>query len=650
MKKLLSIVALIGLLSFGISKAFSQTGTTATGNGIYAIIDTTYHVGSATLGASHAKITLKNTTSDLYAGVQFRVFYDKTAFVKADVTLIGSTSNLDLQYLDNPSNGYVTITLVYTGSDSGYSLIDGETFDITLTHSQQSVFYSINSISPLTWSGVISYPSYAALQAGIDAPLSLYSYGGNWIKQSLKFHGRFTNITGTPAKNLYLGLEKKVKNSVDWSTHAVYKTDEVGKFAFNEDIDTTYYDIRLAITGDTMQVGNIISTADAQLINQWALGGAIPQGFDFYTGDVNSSGSITITDAYGVFGKISGRFNSWPAGTPKIKFFTETEYNTIVNNPATNYTSSITGSTNFYYPIHANVVDSVVYYIAVPGDANGTGYNMARITPITINTTGTSIIPSQIETIVDETVEYDFPTNQMEISMPKLQVTEGNLVNVPVTIKTKGIEVSALQLGMLYDQSILEFKELQNSEKSMYWMSALNPTDGIVEWSGYDPSSNKKYLVPDNYNIFTLQFLAKEPQADWVQSPLWTTRKFSGDDKSKDMSILSANGIMVVAKVIRKNGFDIPGFTEESNMIVYPNPTTGEFSVTFNVKEEGHVHLYIIDQNGKIIRALLDKELTIGSYTFSSNIDNLSDGIYIANLRKREGAETTKILKIKQIK
>ena len=44
-----------------------------------------------------AKLTLKNTTLTKYTGVQFRVFYDKVAFVNASVALLGTTTNLDMQ-------------------------------------------------------------------------------------------------------------------------------------------------------------------------------------------------------------------------------------------------------------------------------------------------------------------------------------------------------------------------------------------------------------------------------------------------------------------------------------------------------------------------------------------------------------------------
>jgi hypothetical protein len=639
MKQFLTALAMLVLI-FSTNSLRAQSGPPAPGNGIYAIIDTTYQVGTFTQGVSHARITLKNTTATKYTAVQFRVFYDKNAFSGATVSLVGSTTNLDLQYLTNTANGFVTITLVYTGSSSTYTLADGERFDITFTHVAGASFFALPSISNLTWSGVQTYNQYAASQIGLDTTLALHSYGGQWYQPHLSYHGTFTNTTGTPAKNLKLALEKKVKTGSTWSQHAVYTTNLSGNFSFNEIIDTTYYDVRLAIKGDTMNVGNVISSADAQLINQWVLGGATPSGWDFYTGDVNESDNLTITDAYGVFGRISGRFNAWPNNTKDIKFFTVAEKNTITGSPSTNYTSSITGVTNFYFNILPGQPDSVTFYVLVPGDANGTGYHMARLTPITILPDPDPNYPSAMENVIDMSVEYDFPTSTMEVNMPSIKVNEGNLVEIPVTLKTNGKDISALQLGMLYDQELLEFKELQNSDKSMFWMSSLNPMDGMVDWIGYDPSVDKKYMIPDNYNIFTLKFIAKKPQGEWATAPLYTTNKFSGDNNSKDMTIFPTNSILVVAKMATINN-------ESDHMILYPNPTTGDFNINFTVKEKGNVKLYVVGMNGSVEKVILDKVMPAGTYTYSSNIENVVNGIYIATLQSHNQTEGLKVIKQK---
>ncbi len=631
---------LLSLLSIPMGYLFAQSGPPAPGNGIYALIDTTYQLGTFTQNQSQARITLKNTTATKYTGVQFRVFYDKNAFSSASVALIGSPSNLDLQSLDNNSNGYVTITLVYTGSSSTYTIPDGERFLVTFNHVQAASFFALPSVDSLKWTGAQVYNQYAASQPGFDTTLTLYSYGGAWNQPTLDFHGTFTNVTGSPAKNLPLSLQKKVKTGSIWSQHASYLTDINGDFSFSEIIDTTYYDVRLAIQGDTMGVGNVISSADAQLINQWILGGATPTGWDFYTGDVNGSNNLTITDAYGVFGRISGRFSFWPNNVKDVKFFTVSEFNTVTGAPATNYTSTIPGVTNFFYNILPGQPDSVTFYVLVPGDANATGYHMARFTPITILPNPDPNYPSEMENVIDMNVEYDFPTKTMEVNMPTIKVNEGNMVELPITIKTNGESLSALQLGMIYDETLLEFKELQNSDKSMFWISSLNPMNGIIEWTGYDPSADKKYMIPDNYNVFTLKFIAKKPQGEWEASPLYTTRKFSGDETSKDMSITPTNGILIVAKMATvENGSD--------KAFVYPNPTTGDFYINFSVKESGDVKLYVMNTQGAIEHIILEKNMPAGNYTYFSNIQNLASGVYIATVQSQNQSEGLRIIKQK---
>jgi len=633
------VVALIFLLPLASN---AQSGPPAPGTGVYAIIDTTYQVGSHTEGVSKAKITLQNTTSTLITGVQFRVFYDKNAFSSATPSLLGTTTNLDLKYVDSNASGFVTITLVYTGSSSSYSIANGETFEIAFNHVGASTFFSLSTITDLTWSGVNTFPQMAATNPGLDANLSLHSYGGVWKKPELIFSGNFTNTTGTKAKNLTLALEKKVKTTSSWSQHASYTTDVNGDFSFTEIIDTTYYDVRLAVKGDTLTVGNVISTADADLINQWVLGSATPSGFDFYTGDVNGSNNISITDAYGVFGRIAGRFSAWPNSVKDVKFFTPTEYATITGSPSTNHTSSIPGVTNFYYDILPGQPDSVQFYVLVVGDANGTGYHMARLTPITQTITPQPGTPAASENVIDMKVEYDFPTSNIEVNLPNLNVNEGNLVELPVVVKTNGKSISSLQLALIYNDTLLDFRDVQNSSKAMNWMSSINPTNGTIEWAGYDPSANHSYMIPDGYEVFKLRFAAKRPQSQWGQSPLYTSRKFSGDENSKDLSMTPTNGILVVYRMSAPGGTIV---LEETKLMVYPNPTTGFTSITFDVKKAGRVHLSVHDMAGNKLITILEKDMPSGNFTYNFNLDPYNEGFYFATLQSNSQRGSAKIIK-----
>ena len=630
--KILKIISSLLLLITFASTAIAQSGPPAPSNGIWGIIDTNYQVGTSVQGHTTAKLSFQNTTASEIAGFQFRVFYDDNAFSSASVSIIGSSANLYLQSIDNNANGYLTITLVYTGASSNYTIPSGELLLIDFTHiTPSSAFQALNAISNLTWTGLSAYPQIAAEQPGNDIALSLHNYGGNFIQQSLDFHGTFTNVTGTAAKNLHLALDKKPKTSNVWTQHSTYMTDINGDFQLSETIDTTFWDVRLAIQGDTMVAGNVISVADAQLVNQWVIGGATPQSWNYYTSDVNADNNLTISDAWGVFGRISGRFSVWPNNVKDVKFFTVAEHTTITSNPATNYTSSISGQTNFYFNILPGQPDSVTFYVLVPGDANNTGYHMARLVPIEIeNPTNAPL------NLIDESVLYDFVVDSMEVNVPSLSVEEGNLVKLPVKVFTNGFKISSLQLSLLYDGELLEFLELTNSEKSMKWMSFINPMSGIVEWGGYD-ATNKENLFIDGETVFTLNFLAKKPQGEWAVSPLYTTRKFVGDENSTDMQITPTNGVYEVKSI---QGIEL----KENEILVYPNPTTGEVIIKFNVPVDGNVNLSFVDGNGKKVITVFEQYMPSGNYSYSSNLKNFTPGIYYTTLMTSTAISVSKTI------
>ena len=608
--------------------AFSQVPA-APSNGLWGIIASQYQVGTTTQGNTTAKITLQNTTLTKFAGVQFRVFYDKIAFTNATVSLIGSTTNLDLQYISNAANGYITVTLSYTGPSASYTIPNGERFLITFTHAAAATFNNLASISNLTWTGLQTFTPYAAKQDGMDTTLSVHNYGGVFTPVNFAYHGTFTNVTGTGAKTLKLALERRPLGGSTWAQHSVYTTDNDGDFTISVPLDTTYWDVRLAVQGDTMGVGNIVSSTDAQLINQWVLGNGTMTGFDYYTADVNGSYGTTISDVWGVFGRVSGRFTSWPNNTKDVKFFTAPQYTTI-NGSSTNYTSTIAGVTNFTFEILPGQPDSVVYYVMVPGDANGTGYHMARVTPIEVVVGPAPGLESQIYNVIDTKVEYDFPTQSIEVNVPNISVQSGNLVELPVKVKTNGIELSSLQFGLKYNDTLLQFKGVISSAASMKWLTYINPNDNEIDWGGFDPTNNSNSLK-DGDQVVTFQFLALQPQNLWDASPLYTTRKFAGNTGSDDLTLTPTNGILQVLKMEGGN------ILNDNNMEVFPNPYQDEVTITFKVEETTNATLSVYDLVGRKLATILDTQIPNGIYNYTKDLGQLERGVYIVKLSVDNG-------------
>jgi len=599
---------------------YAQSASTSPGTGHWVVIDSGYQVATSSAGQTVAPLYFYNTsTSENITGMQYRVFYDKTAFTAVVPSLKISSSDQYLQYVDDNTNGHLTVTVAYTGSSSTFNYSNGATFDLTFTHASESIWNTLDSIKTLKISGVQSFSNKAATSWGNDTTLVVYSYGGRFNQKVLRFAAKFKNVTGSDAKFLWVSLEKRAKGSSSWSQIEAKTTNSLGHVVFKKFLDTTYWDVRMVVKGDTMTPGNVFSTADAQKINQAILAQYSPAGFDYYTMDVNGSdGSITIADVYSVYGRLAGRFTAWPNSKKDILFFTVAEYNAI-NGSSTNYTGTYTGETNFIYSVDGK--DSITYYVAVKGDANSTGFKMARLTPIKI------VNPANAKKyIIDETVQYDFPAETIEINMPKVTVDEGNLVNVPVKVLTDGKNLGALQLDLRYDTAYLEFKKVENTEKIMKWTSYLNPSNGTISWGGADLTNEN--MLNDGEQVFTLQFIAKKPQDSWATAALWTGAKYVGDKNSKDMNITPAMGVIEVRR-INKGTISL---NDLNSIIVFPNPTEGDVQVQFKIKEDGYVDMSISDEVGRRIQTLLKENMPAGKYKYLAKLDSLADGIYVLSV------------------
>ena len=628
MKKIILFV--VGVLSLTTS-LFAQSAATSPGTGHWVVIDSGYQVATNTVGKTVAPLHFYNTsTSEKITGMQFRVFYDKTAFVGVVPSLKISTSDQYLQYVDSNTQGFLTVTLAYTGSSTTYNYSDGATFDLTFTHAGESTWNTLDSIKTLKVAGVKSFSNRAATNWGNDTTLVVYSYGGRFNQKVLRFATKFKNVTGSDAKNLTVSLEKRAKASSTWTEVAAQKTNSNGVTVFRKFLDTTYWDVRIVVKGDTMTPGNVFSTADAQKVNQSILGQYTPTGFDYYTMDVNgTTGDISIADVYSVYGRLAGRFSAWPNSKKDVMFFTVAEYNSI-NGATSNLTSTYSTINNFTYSVDGK--DSITYYVAVKGDANATGFKMARLTPIKIINQNNAK-----NYIIDKTVRYDDPTLEtIEINMPKVKVEDGNLVNVPVKVITNGKDLGALQLDLKYDTAYLVFKNVEVTEKVMKWTSYTNPSNGIVSWGGADLTNSN--LLKDGEAVFTLQFIAKKPQDSWATAAIWTSEKYVGDKNARDMNITPTMGIIEV----RRKG--TVNFNQVEELIAFPNPTEGAIQVQFKLAEETDVNLSLYNEVGQMVQNILDQHMPVGNYRYSVDLQRLPDGVYILTLKTEKQILDSKLL------
>jgi hypothetical protein len=607
MKKVLSFLALLCLTVI----TFAQTCPTPNGNSI--IIKPSYTVSSSIANQTDVKICYNNTTTSRITALQFKITYDTVAFKNPSVRLlIPDSTNSYLQFYVN--KGTITISTVYDGPNLNYTYASGELFNINFNHSVASTFQYLTSISALSFDN--SYPTIASTNNGKDTTLTRFNAGGVFVRPSINFAGTFKNVTGSFTKSLLVGLWKQPKIGGDWTLVNVETTDINGRFAFNPIVDTTFWTCKVEVRGDTLSLGNVVTTADAQKVNRFVLGIENPKSFDFHTSDPNNTGSISISDVYTIFNRIAGRFNSF--STPDVRFFTDVQYNTVITDSLTNHSLDIPGTPNYSFTI-VRGVDSIMVYVLATGDVNETGFRMARLVPIKI--TNPLNTPNFI---IDQTTDYYASLNEMEINLPTLNVEEGNLVNIPVKVLTNGQSLGAMQLSLKYDKDLLEFKGVASKGATSNWMSFTNANNNEVEWGGVDLSEQNK--ISDGEEVVVLQFTAKKPKDEWSGSPLYVTRKFVGNAIAKDLSIRPTDGRVDILKT----KFSDVSLNGVIDIMVYPNPTSGIVAVQFNIPDNTMASIYFIDLKGNKVAEVTSGKMPKGEYRYTANLTSLPPSAYVA--------------------
>ncbi len=81
----------------------------------------------------------------------------------------------------------------------------------------------------------------------------------------------------------------------------------------------------------------------------------------------------------------------------------------------------------------------------------------------------------------------------------------------------------------------------------------------------------------------------------------------------------------------------------------YPNPFNPSTTITFGLKEKGHVSLRIYDASGRLVATLVDETRTAGSYIVEwngreKNASSVASGVYFYKLSSKDFEETKKMI------
>jgi hypothetical protein len=363
MKKLLLALSTVLVTTFAAAQTTAPDATKP-----YLIFDATYDLQPVGAGnPTDVVIYYDNQTGTANKALQFRFWYDAGVFDAPTVTYTGAETNNYFQYNVNDTEGSVTVSWVYTGNDINFDIAGGSMFNVALPF---DVGFNNGAISNMAFTGASSFPSYGTLADGTDTDLGLHNYGGVLQEPVFNYTATILNSGNNPAEAIPVILQKSADGTT-WTDLQTVNTTATGQAVFEGNLDQSYWQIRVKINSG-LDASSALSTADANMIAQLAIGLQTPTGIQYYTANPNQANSITAADSFTVFNRLAQNANSYP-NNPDVLFFTEAQYTTILN-ATTNQSSTIPGLATFVSPLINNTT-SGNYYMLILGDANGTGLN-----------------------------------------------------------------------------------------------------------------------------------------------------------------------------------------------------------------------------------------------------------------------------------
>ena len=363
MKKILLILSVFLVTITGFTQQVAPDNTKP-----YLVFDASYNLAPVASGTNtQVAIYYSNLNATAIKAIQFRFWYDKNVFDSPTVTYTGTETNSVFNTKVNTTEGNVTVTWVYTGTNASFNIANGAMFNAALPF---KAAYTNGAVTAMAFTGATAFSSYGTLANGNDTALGLQNYGGAFTEPVFNYAATFLNNPTNPSTDIPVILQKSADGTT-WTDVMTVNTVVTGVAAFTTNLDQNYWQIRVKVAPGITAPG-ALAAADADMIAQLATGLQTPTGTQFYTANPNQVNSITISDSYTVFSRLAQGLATYTS-TPDILFFTEAQYNTIAA-ATTDQSITIPGQSTF---LSANINNTTAanYYLLVLGDANGTGHN-----------------------------------------------------------------------------------------------------------------------------------------------------------------------------------------------------------------------------------------------------------------------------------
>jgi hypothetical protein len=179
---------------------------------------------------------------------------------------------------------------------------------------------------------------------------------------------------------------------------------------------------------------------------------------------------------------------------------------------------------------------------------------------------------------------------------------------------------------------------------SVRWAQIMHVSDGTI------------YMVATSTGIYATDTLLLAGGTNWVQQGANTI----GNAVCDMIDFRESDGLVVIAT--HSNGIfsanltsindivsvkDIEKSKNELLLTNYPNPFTDNTNIEFTLNKKANVTLQILDECGRIVETIVNKNLPEGKHNFTFERRNLAAGIYYCSLIADDKRKTIKMVIVK---
>lgn len=600
----------------------------------YVLVDTSFIVGSFLQGSTTLYLHYNYTGSEKVKAIQTRIYFDTAAFSGVTATAGPTIENESVYFRSNRVANYLTLTVSYTGNNTGWTFPAGAWVKLVFNHGPRFIDVDPDSIKLV---GTPTYSNRATINSGTDVTLGMTNYGGRFIRPPFVMPLYVFNQDESPLGDVKVQFfhRKKANTAANWDSVDTYLTDSTtGKVTLRTNVDTSISFVKIRIDGDTAKAGDAVNITDAYKINEVVLETDTLSKFEYFAADINKNEIYTISDAFLVFNRIAQgapRWESFLPGTKDLMLFRKEQKQLVFANPGTNYTPTM-------FPTHdlvdtLNGEDSVSYWGVLLGDANGTG-----LTNIGMIVGKNTDDPSSPEYVRDVRVSYGKAKEKVSFELPRLTISNESEVTIPVTLVTNGVDIGSLQFGVVYDTTLLQFKNIDVSEQVKGWTSYILVKGNHVEWGGYE-TSNKQDVIRSNAEVFNLTFTVKK--TGWTESPVRVVTKAVGNSKAQDVNIDESKSDGKIVYMRAPIEFDF-----ENVFIPYPVPFGNSLTIeTMPLMAGGEFGIEIINQLGQTVFTQSQGVYAGGTQRMYIDMSAQPKGVYFVRYKNGNTVSVKQVVK-----